>query len=1808
MQREELQDGRPGERIYADGRILFRDDVKTNICKNNYEQSTRVEENCQVTGSKATQLNDAQQILDIINSQISSLNRLQATTKQTYRQARIKSINNSQILPSGHNRFCATSVLQSEFERDYYMRREVCVTSGCSCLSYTENPNQVNEFDTCCHTKNITHTTENDIVSTDSAQIENRFTSVANERQDVYSAKEDHCRYCHRLLIDSNTSERRIEHPGSLYPNETTSSTDITKLASERENSSTNSENYHDLSRVRGYTLVTPETKSIATSPTNYSYLASGPSSQQAEHLSHLDEYNQIPVDNLANFAYEDGSYHCIEESGVLEGLTDNSLSWSNELTLKDSDYPDATYYLSRSRPISQQRGANSASESDLRYTQNRDYPRYHSDEALSETQGRGTNYNGKRPLVVSKLSQIKMRLDNEFPENRYRRSVNLPKFSKKEDALHYERQGDHLNTSGSSQELRTRFCSTINALELTNRSALERNDEGMRAVKDIAKVSIPSLSALQYLPNQLITDNPIDKLRKNFESDHNMETSSSETKQTSSGSRVQCNSSTCKVGSSEDIHRGSCLLQRLCLCNCLAKSCPQDGATGAGIRDETNNKKSSSFNPRASFKLKPAEHSESHAGESASEDLSTRSERIVKPVNKTERPKYEQSARQEKQSPSFLNILKSSPSYKSQNSCKLPQRSFVDGNVAHEKQNCNSLGSLDVLEVESSRSSESDRNSSPLTPIEESSSFLRFRSSSYVSSTDGENDNPARPKSACSSGESVSGRKRSPYRRFLSSMRLIGSPTKQPEERTDSPSNLRKEQSFFRRSINRLSNKKKQKHSSREEYCSTNDYNCVSPTISISSPSQRDSITNSVNSLDEEITLPHPLLHPLTDEQPNKSTLRLGPEIVLNKVGYAGGFDSDQCDQFSAASSSDLTTTRNSGFDTDNHYLLQTIRPKPRCGSAIMADLTSDIISERASSLPASPRGYRRSKQCHGRDSTSTRLSQSPVPLCSPASISTRIEDGLRVCSTEHFEKHIGNIKENQIEVQKRLFKAWINHFCPNLIQYDLCEELKDGVKLIGLIAILTRDKTLLAEYEKLKHDKQSYINRLAVTPSSRLRNLSNVSMAINHLRQNLEMKLINLNPMDIVSGRPNVILALCWNIILNFQLEQNFFRYLKTPESGSDDSCCTSRLSRESLNGESGNSSYYGTRTFGKIVEHYDEYSRAELVYARKRLLKYINRRFDLKLTNLTSSFLDGDVLLVIMKKILVAMKLEESFSETVDWNSMSNDAKLDYCFDLAQAQLNVPRLFSASDLRQQTIADDSSKQLLVYLSMLLSSSITNESSDLIIPTDQKFHQLIGEIDMPNRDYQIEKYLEEIGEEDAFAIDKLARTLEKIKTIDEMLESEKNSGIIDDATRTKHAKMKEQARQVADLICWINKADNLFESTQKSSADVIKSIGDYQAFFSPPNVPQISTPLCPTLERQYRECLSTAKQRILSMEQTLKNWHGYESVQKQLKVWLATAEAKLANALNPSSDSKSCLLDLIEYFELEPNLDDNDEALVTRCRLPNHKATGHHFLPDINESICGSVLSLGSTSSRISLQSSNKAGYHLLFDEFELRCRLLAAMLDADQREALLIGVKELRHRLRYITEQRVPQVVSELRGNIAQNDDQEVIECLDEVDVGGGLVESPPVEHEPEQIFSRVNSEEINTETVDSLLSDEGTVTVSSSSKPSKSRKSRHNRKSNQKRIKNFDKSRNKSSLVDSVKNGTEKDNEPGDLISFGHLFWEKIKRAGCASFPLNIALLVCLAGLCVVPLLQKNACCELASDHIPAYQINLNQKPI
>ncbi|VUZ47772.1 unnamed protein product, partial [Hymenolepis diminuta] len=115
------------------------------------------------------------------------------------------------------------------------------------------------------------------------------------------------------------------------------------------------------------------------------------------------------------------------------------------------------------------------------------------------------------------------------------------------------------------------------------------------------------------------------------------------------------------------------------------------------------------------------------------------------------------------------------------------------------------------------------------------------------------------------------------------------------------------------------------------------------------------------------------------------------------------------------------------------------------------------------------------------------------------------------------------------QERIQKKTFTNWVNTYLAKAIPpdyvRDLFMDIRDGVKLVRLLEVLA--------------DVRLPIERASVM--QRAHYLSNVKTALDFLTEKRKIKLVNINPADVVDGRPAIVLGLIWSIILSFHIDEH-------------------------------------------------------------------------------------------------------------------------------------------------------------------------------------------------------------------------------------------------------------------------------------------------------------------------------------------------------------------------------------------------------------------------------------------------------------------------------------------------------------------------------------------------------------------------------------------------------------------------------------------------------------------------------------------
>ncbi|XP_077587652.1 nesprin-1 [Stigmatopora nigra] len=255
--------------------------------------------------------------------------------------------------------------------------------------------------------------------------------------------------------------------------------------------------------------------------------------------------------------------------------------------------------------------------------------------------------------------------------------------------------------------------------------------------------------------------------------------------------------------------------------------------------------------------------------------------------------------------------------------------------------------------------------------------------------------------------------------------------------------------------------------------------------------------------------------------------------------------------------------------------------------------------------------------------------------------------------------------LQDEQEAVQKRTFTKWINsHLAkhkPPLEVNDLFEDIKDGLKLLALLEVLSGQRLPCEQGRQLK----------------RIHWLSNIGTALKFL-EGRKIKLVNIHATDIADGRPSIVLGLIWTVILYFQIEE-----------------LTSNLpalQALSASNSSVESSETGSPPMKRKVVRFQG-------NAKKALLKWVQataaRRHGIEVKDFGPSWRDG----VAFQAVVHAVR-----PDLVDMQAVrrrSNKDNLEEAFALAENELGIPRLLDPEDV---DVDKPDEKSIMTYVAQFL------------------------------------------------------------------------------------------------------------------------------------------------------------------------------------------------------------------------------------------------------------------------------------------------------------------------------------------------------------------------------------------------------------------------------------------------------------------------------------------------------------------------
>ncbi|XP_055711373.1 muscle-specific protein 300 kDa isoform X7 [Phlebotomus papatasi] len=263
-------------------------------------------------------------------------------------------------------------------------------------------------------------------------------------------------------------------------------------------------------------------------------------------------------------------------------------------------------------------------------------------------------------------------------------------------------------------------------------------------------------------------------------------------------------------------------------------------------------------------------------------------------------------------------------------------------------------------------------------------------------------------------------------------------------------------------------------------------------------------------------------------------------------------------------------------------------------------------------------------------------------------------------------YQTTILQLQDEQERVQKKTFVNWINSYLskrvPPLRVDDLIHDLKDGTKLLALLEVLSG--------ERLPVEKGRVLRRPHF--------LSNANTALQFLASK-RIKLVNINPSDLVDGRPPVVLGLIWTIILYFQIEENSraLEYLGHGLGGSLSSLDSAGVST--------------TPTDAKAEKWRQG--------ARNTLLQWVTnalpRDSGIEVKDFGASWRDGIAFLALIDSI------KTNLVNIAEMRKESNKTRLNTAFDVAEAKLGIARILDAEDV---DVEKPDEKSIMTYVAQFL------------------------------------------------------------------------------------------------------------------------------------------------------------------------------------------------------------------------------------------------------------------------------------------------------------------------------------------------------------------------------------------------------------------------------------------------------------------------------------------------------------------------
>merc|ERR1711892_282566 len=281
--------------------------------------------------------------------------------------------------------------------------------------------------------------------------------------------------------------------------------------------------------------------------------------------------------------------------------------------------------------------------------------------------------------------------------------------------------------------------------------------------------------------------------------------------------------------------------------------------------------------------------------------------------------------------------------------------------------------------------------------------------------------------------------------------------------------------------------------------------------------------------------------------------------------------------------------------------------------------------------------------------------------------------------------QSQITHLQDEQERIQRKTFVNWINSYLskrkPQMKVENLIDDLKDGVKLLALLEVLSGERLPMERGRVLRLPHY----------------LSNCNTALEFLRSK-RIKLVNINASDVVDGKPAVVLGLIWTIILYFQIEENTRVLEKLGQ----------RYASPSVDRRGYASSTDDDRSVreGSISRKTQEKWK---VGAKKALLQWVqaqvSKQLGVQVNDFGPSWRDGNAFLAVVNSIRPGSEVTtENYSGLVDMESMRhlpNTVRLETAFTVADTELGIAPLLDPEDV---DVDRPDKKSIMTYVAQFL------------------------------------------------------------------------------------------------------------------------------------------------------------------------------------------------------------------------------------------------------------------------------------------------------------------------------------------------------------------------------------------------------------------------------------------------------------------------------------------------------------------------